>query len=335
MKVALVGFGYWGPNLARNIAETDGLELAAIADHDPARLALAARRHPLADCSPDADIAACDAVVVATPVSTHYALARRALGSGQHVLIAKPLAQTLAQALELQALAAEQSVLLMTDHTFVHTGAVKTLRALRPTIGEPLYYDSVRVNLGLFQRDTDVVWDLAPHDLSIVRSVFPTERPVEVACVAEDRTRNGQADVAWLTVWHASGFVAHTHLSWLSPVKVRRALIAGDRTMIVYDDMEPSEKVRAYDTGVRVQPGPETHAALVDYRTGDCVAPHLDFREALAAELDLFASMIERERDAAPVRALLAADGVAVVRLLEAADVSRANGGCRVPVAGA
>lgn len=333
LTVCLLGYGYWGPNLARNLAESDAFELTAIADRDPARLALAARRYPLADCRQDADIAACEAVVIATPVSSHFTLARRALGNGQHVLVAKPLAHTLEQAVELQRLAGEQHLVLMTDHTFVHTGAVRELAYLAGTFGTPLYYDSQRVNLGLFQSDVDVLWDLAPHDLSIIAAVFPREEPSAVSCVLEDRTGNGQADCAWLTVWHRSGFVAHAHLSWLSPVKVRRAVFVGRLRTAVYDDMEPSEKVKVYDAGVTFKPGPETHAALVDYRTGDCWAPHLSFTEALANEVAEFARLIAVGKlgdvaDAEHARASSA--GVNVVRLLEAASLSALAGGCRL-----
>lgn len=339
LRVALVGYGYWGPNLARNIAETPGLELAAIVENDRERVELARHRHPLAVTQTLSRLAAhdsIDAVAIATPPGSHYGLASLALEHGWHVLVAKPLAARLEHAQELAGLADDRGLVLMTDHTFVHTGAVRRLAELAPTLGRPLYYDSVRVNLGLYQADTSVVWDLAPHDLSIVQAVFPDERPVEVACVAEDRTGNGQPDVAWLTVWHASGFVAHTHLSWLSPVKVRRALIAGADRMAVYDDMEPSEKLRLYDAGVDLMPGPETHRALVDYRTGDCWAPHLDFTEALAVELAAFARLTRAlavDPDGlATARRKVARDGVDVVRVLEAADRSLTAGGCRVPL---
>lgn len=339
IRVAVAGYGYWGPNLARNVTEVSGLELVAVADLDRDRLELARRRHPLVQTQSLKRVAAhdgVDALIVATPPGTHYEIARAALERGWHVLVAKPLTLTSHAARELTAIAEERGLVLMADHTFVHTGAVRALASL--DLGRPLYYDSVRVNLGLFQSDIDVLWDLAPHDLSIVRAVFPGEEPTEVACVAEDRSGNGQADVAWLTVWHRSGFVAHAHLSWLSPVKVRRALLAGDRRMAVYDDMEPSEKVRVYDSGVTVEPGPETHRALVDYRTGDCHAPHLDFTEALRVELGTFVDLVHAARIASGVLPLpeclseAAADAVEVVRLLEAADLSRVDGGCRVPV---
>ncbi len=337
IRVALAGFGYWGPNLARNIAETPGLELAAVIEPDPARLALAVQRHPGSLATEAAALPwdAVDAVVIATPPSTHYALATSALDAGWDVLVTKPLATTHRDAHALAWQAIDRGRVLMTDHTFTHTGAVRRIADVAAReLGRPLYYDSVRVNLGLIQRDINVVWDLAPHDLSIVAAVFPHEQPVEVACVAHDMTGNGQADVAWLTVWHESGFIAHAHLSWLSPVKVRRALIAGDRRMVVYDDMEPSEKVRVYDAGVDIAPGPATHRALVDYRVGDCHVPHLDFTEALRVELDTFADLITVGRDLGALARVKAAHaGVDVVRLLEAADRSIAAGGCRVPVA--
>lgn len=334
IRVGLVGYGYWGPNLARNLAESPGVELLVISDADPARRALASRRHAGVTVNDDVSVALdrLDALVVATPPAGHHAIALRSLEAGKHVLVAKPLAQTVLEAEELAAAAEARGLVLMVDHTFVHTGAVRELARVAPSLGRPLYYDSQRVNLGLIQRDADVLWDLAPHDLSIIRAVLPGERPVGVACAAEDRTGNGQADVAWLTVWHESGFVAHAHLSWLSPVKVRRALLSGDRRTAVYDDMEPSEKVKLYDCGVELRPGPETHRALVDYRTGDCHAPHLDFTEALAVEVAEFETLIRAGDRGALGRRLAADAGVEVVRLLEAAGRSRADGGCRVPI---
>lgn len=278
-------------------------------------------------------VAMCDALVIATPVSTHHGLARAALEAGQHVLVAKPLTSTLAEAEELAALAADLGLVLMVDHTFVHTGAVRRIAQLvaEGELGRPLYYDSVRVNLGLFQQDADVVWDLAPHDLAILAAVFPQELPVAVTCRAFTRAGGERADLAYLTVEHESGFVAHCHLSWLSPVKIRRTLIGGARRMVVYDDMEPSEKVRVYDAGVTVAPGPDTHRALVDYRIGDCWAPHLDFTEALQVELAAFAALCAHTAPGSEHRNQEAHAGVNGVRLLEAASRSAEAGGERVP----
>ncbi len=337
-KVGLIGYGYWGPNLARNLAETDGLQLAAIADGRPERRDAAARRHPgVAVCGDAASLIArpdLDAIVIATPLETHVPLAKAAIERGKHVLVEKPLAGSKADADSLTELAERRGVRLMVDHTFIYTGAVRKIRALIDAgeLGELLYLDSVRVNLGLFQPDSNVIWDLATHDLSIMDYLVDA-KPVAVSA---DGTAAGgfrHENVAYVTVHFDTGFLAHFHVNWLAPVKIRQMLLGGRQRMLVYDDTDPSEKVRVYDKGVEFDAstgaavdGETRREILVSYRTGDMYAPKLDRREALALVAREFADAIAQQR-----RPLTdGAAGARVVALLEAADRSLRAGGSRV-----
>ena len=265
-----------------------------------------------------------DAVVIATPVSTHYELAKRALEQGKHVLVEKPITRTSAEAEELIELAAARDLVLMVDHTFIYTGAVRKMKELIETgeLGELYYFDSVRVNLGVFQHDADVLWDLAPHDLSILTHLIP-KPPNYVSAVGVDHIGTGYADMAYLTVYFENSFLAHVHVNWLSPVKVRQILIGGDRRMLVYDDTEPSEKVRVYDSGIKVTTQEGIYARLVDYRTGDMWAPKLELREALSTECAHFVDCVRLKK--MPVSG--GAAGLLVVRMLEAASKSLASRG--------
>jgi predicted dehydrogenase len=333
MKVGVIGYGYWGPNLVRNLAEMEGADLRWCADKRPDRRALAKKRYPFLQVTEDAadviDDPALDAVVIATPVSTHYPLAKRALERGKHVLIEKPMARSAAEAQELLELAERNGLVLMVDHTFIYTGAVRRMKEILDVgeLGELYYLDSVRVNLGFFQSDIDVLWDLAPHDLAIL-TYLVRETPQFVSATGANHTGSGLADVAYMTMHFANNFIAHFHVNWLSPVKIRQMLIGGSRRMLVYNDMEPSEKVRVYDRGVRVTTEENIYKTLVDYRTGDMWAPKLENREALAVECDHFVECVRFHK----VPWSNAAAGLTVVRLLEAAAKSIAAGGARVPV---
>jgi predicted dehydrogenase len=332
-RVGLIGFGYWGPNLARNIAETSGLELAAIVDGRPERLQLAARRYPLAlrlgDAASLMSRADIDAIVIATPISTHVSLAEAAIASAKHVLIEKPLAPTSAEGERLGELAERRGVCLMVDHTFVYTGAVRKIRAIVDSgeLGVLLYLDAVRVNLGLFQHDSNVIWDLAPHDLAIVDYLID-ERPTAISASGSAPAGYHHESIAYITLHFASGFLAHLHVNWLAPVKIRRMLIGGSQKMLTYDDMEVSEKVRVYDKGVDFDLADDERRRqlLVSYRTGDVYAPNLDRREALQLLTREFADAIAAKR--APLTD--AAAGVRVVRLLEAAERSLRQEGQRI-----
>jgi predicted dehydrogenase len=333
IKVGLIGYGYWGPNLARNLAETRGLELAAIAEERPDRRALAAGRHPAAAVCAGAsalierdDIAA---IVIATPLATHHALAAAAIDRGKHVLVEKPLAASRREAEDLAERADAHGVRLMVDHTFVYTGAVRKMRALVDAreLGELLYLDSVRVNLGLFQQDSNVIWDLAAHDLAILDHLI-AERPVAVSANGSAVAGYRHENIAYITVHYASGFLGHFHVNWLAPVKIRQILLGGRQRMLVFDDMDPSEKVRVYDKGVDFDvPDDETRRQiLVSYRTGDMHAPKLDRREALSLVTAEFAASIAEKRP--PLTD--AAAGVRVVSLLETAERSLREEGRRI-----
>jgi predicted dehydrogenase len=334
IKVGLIGYGYWGPNLARNLAETRGLELVAVADGRSDRRDAAARRHrgvrTFGDAAEllDDDL---DAVVIATPLVTHHALASEALERGRHVLVEKPLAASRAEAEDLAARAEARGVRLMVDHTFVYTGAIRKMRAIIDAgeLGEPLYLDSVRVNLGVFQQDTNVVWDLAAHDLAIMDHLID-ESPISVSANGSTVAGYEHENIAYITVHFANRFLGHFHVNWLAPVKIRQMLLGGQKRMLVYDDMNPSEKLRVYDKGVDfdVQDEEIRRQILVSYRTGDMYAPKLDRREALALVCDEFAASITEGR--APLTD--AAAGIRVVSMLQAAEQSLREEGRRIPL---
>jgi len=333
IKVGLIGYGYWGPNLARNLADTEGVELAAIAEARPDRREAAARHHQgttmVADAADLIKRDDLDAVVIATPLHTHYALAAAAIERGRHVLIEKPLAASKKEAESLAELADKHGVRLMVDHTFVYTGAVRTIRGLVDSgqLGDLLYLDSVRVNLGLFQQDTNVIWDLAAHDLSIMDYLVDA-RPVAVSADGTALAGFDRENVAYVTVHFDTGFLAHFHVNWLAPVKIRQMLFGGRQRMLVYDDMDPSEKVRVYDKGVNldVVDDQTRRQILVSYRTGDMYAPKLDRREALTLVAREFADAIAERRT--PLTG--AAAGIRVVSLLEAAERSLRSEGSRI-----
>jgi len=331
-SVGIIGCGYWGPNLIRNFAENESAELRWICDSDARRLEKVARRYPSARATADwhelvAD-ARLDAVVVATPVATHYAFARAALEAGKHVLVEKPFTSSVREAEELIALAEARRLALMVDHTFVYTGAVRRIKEMVASgeLGDLLYFDSVRINLGLFQHDVNVVWDLAPHDLSIMDYVV-AERPTALMAMGSCHIEPGIENIAYVQLRFADSMIANFHFNWLSPVKIRRTLIAGSRRMIVYDDIEPTEKIRVYDTGVDRAAAradlEETYKTLVSYRTGDVWVPKLDSTEALRY---VCAEFLDSITDARPSVSDGAA-GLRVVRLLEAAQASINEGG--------
>lgn len=333
LGVGIIGYGYWGPNLLRNFAERDDVTVRACADLSPERLAVVRQRHPSVAVTADADAVlddpAVDAVVIATPVSTHFSLAQKALARGKHVLVEKPMTDRVADAEALKALAERERRVLMVDHTFVYTGAVRRMREIIDSgeLGELHYLDAVRINLGLFQTDVDVLWDLAPHDLSILAHLVP-DAPIAVSAVGSHHTASGLVDVAYMTLHYPTNFIAHLHVNWLSPVKIRRMLIGGSRRMLVYDDVEPSEKLRVYDRGIDVTTRESVHRTLVDYRLGDMWAPKVDRREALAVATAHFLACVRGE--AAPLTG--AAFGLPIVRWLEAANRSLAEGGRQVAV---
>ena len=329
LKIGVIGYGYWGPNLVRNFMEAPGSTVIAVCDLRPERLNQLIVRYPtIKTCTSSSqllDDREIDAIVIATPVSTHHELSLAALQAGKHVLVEKPLAANSEQALELIAEAAQRKLVLMVDHTFVYTGAVRKIRELitKQELGEIYYYDAVRVNLGLFQHDVNVIWDLAIHDLSIMDYVLPS-RAVAVSATGISNIPGQPENVAYITLFFACPQIAHVHVNWLTPVKVRHTLIGGSERMILYDDLDPSEKVKVYDKGIRVSQSPEdVYEMLVSYRSGDMWAPRLDATEALHTEALHFIDCIQNGTQ--PETDGLA--GLRLVRIVEAAEQSlRARG---------
>jgi predicted dehydrogenase len=332
--VGVVGFGYWGPNLARNFSTSTSTRLVGICDADEGRRAAAARMYPAIDVHASLeDLLRCDdleAVAVATPVSTHVKLAEQVLLAGKHVLVEKPLAESAAQAWSLVDLAADRDLCLMVDHTFLYTGAVRKVKQLIDSgeIGDLLYFDSARVALGLVQSDVDVLWDLAVHDLSILEYLVGRQ-PSVVSATGARHHPSPQVNTAFLTLGYDDDFIGHVNVNWFSPVKIRRTLVGGSRRMIVMDDLEPSEKVKVYDAGYDGG-GQGAPSGAVHRRVGDVWVPLLDGSEALAAEVDAFADYIRGV--ATPHND--GTSGAYLVEVLEAARTSMEAGGAPVRVSG-
>lgn len=311
-QVGLIGFGYWGPNLARAIQATPGLRLSAVAETDDERADLAWKLHGPHMRAGALEIMAHDdieAVVVATPVQTHYQLVKSALAKGKHVLVAKPLAHNQALASQLTQDADMGDLVLMTDHTFVYTGAVQAIRENVASLGDLRYFRSTRVNLGIFRQDTDVIWDLAAHDFSILFEAIGHAAVDEVRVTAKDCTGLGRNDAAWIQAY-VGDMIADIHVNWISPVKVRQTIIGGSQGTLIYDDVEPSEKVKIYESAVVADEG----AARASYRLGQSRSPVLDTREALAVEMEEFEC---RMRGLAP---LYTDHGEDIVAVLETCD---------------
>lgn len=327
--IGVVGYGYWGPNLVRNFMAAAGSRVVAVCDARPERLATVSNQYPHVGVTKSfADLLAnpaVDAVAIATPVHTHFELAMRALQAGKHVMVEKPLASCSEDAQRLVDEADARSLVLMVDHTYVYTGAVAKIRELAQnrSLGELFYYDSVRVNLGLFQQDVNVIWDLAVHDLAIMSYVLPS-KPVAVSATGISHFGGKIENIGYISVFFDSNVIAHIHVNWLAPVKIRRTLIGGSEKMIVYDDLEPSEKIKVYDKGITVPDRSEAaYNMLVNYRSGDMWAPKLSVKEALLTEIDHFNNCIEgREK---PITG--GESGLEVVRILEAATQSMKSRG--------
>ena len=322
IRVGVIGYGYWGPNIVRNLHGLDSTRVEMVCDSSPAALARVRKAYPGVRAVSDAmevlrspDI---DAVAVITPVWTHYELAKTALENGKHVFIEKPFTSNSKQAEELIELAARKKLTIMVDHTFLFTGAVRKIRELTESgaLGDLYYYDSLRVNLGLFQHDVSVIWDLAPHDLSIMDHVIKGEPEAIVA--TGERHLNGVEDVAFMTIYFPRNVIAHINVNWLSPVKIRTTLIGGQKKMLVWNDLVADEKIRVYDRGVQIASGEGIRDLLVSYRTGDMWAPQVEQLEALRVELDYFADCVMNSKT--PFNDGHA--GLRVVRMLEAAEAS-------------
>jgi predicted dehydrogenase len=335
IRVAVIGYGYWGPNLVRNFVEAQGTEVHSVCDRRPERLALVQSRYPTVRVTTDpedvfADTAV-DAVAIATPVGTHFDLAMRAIQAGKHVLVEKPLAHSAEAAARLVDAAARHDVVLAVDHTFIYSSPVRKMRELVAAgeLGELYYYDSVRINLGLFQHDVNVLWDLAVHDLTIMDYVLP-QRPVAISATGARHLADQTDNIAYLTLFFPDNLLGHVHVSWLSPVKLRQTLLGGSRKMVLYNDMDGAAPIKVYDSGVTVSNDEEKlHRMLVGYRTGDMWAPRVEAVEALRVEIAHFADCIEhRKRPLADGEA-----GLRTVTLLEAATESLAARGRPVEIA--
>jgi predicted dehydrogenase len=334
VNIGVIGYGYWGPNLVRNFMEYGESTVGAVCDLSQDRLDAVSARYPTVKTTVHpADViedTAIDAVVVATPVSSHFDLTMKALQAGKHVLVEKPMAASVKQACRMVEQAEQARKVLMVDHTFVYTGAVRKIKELVEggDLGQVYYYDSMRINLGLFQHDVNVIWDLAVHDLAIMEYVL-TARPQAVSATGASHVAGQPVNTAYVTLYMEDGVIGHVNVNWLAPVKIRRTLIGGSRKMVVYDDLEPSEKVKVYDKGVVVSTEPEVlYRTLVGYRTGDMWAPQLDSTEGLRVEARHFVECIER--GTTPLSDGRA--GARVVGLLEAATRSMSESGRLVEV---
>lgn len=339
IRIGVIGYGYWGPNVARNIHNVEGAQLVAICDKSLDALKQAKQAYPYVHVTSDPcellRSTEIDVIAVVTPVWTHFELAKAALHNGKHVFVEKPFTSSAAQAEELIELAEKKNRKIMVDHTFLFTSAVRKIRQLieEKELGDLYYYDSLRVNLGLFQHDISVIWDLAPHDLSIMDHLIPG-KPEAISATGEKHL-NGFEDVAFLTVYFPNNVIGHINVNWLSPVKVRTTLIGGKKKMLVWNDLEADEKIKIYDkgvktnnghNGVKTNNGQEIREMLISYRTGDMWAPQLEQTEALKVEFGYFIDCISNNKT--PFN-----DGVAglrVVKMLEAAEQSVKNRGAQV-----
>ncbi len=335
IKVGVIGYGYWGPNIVRNFISHPEIKVAKLADMDQDRLALASSQYSDVVITSDADEILndpeIDLVAVITSISSHYPLAKKALQNGKHVFVEKPFTATSDQAKELIDLALAKDLLIMVDHTFLFTGAVRKMKQLMSSgeLGNLYYYDSVRVNLGLFQYDANVIWDLVPHDLSIMDYINDDFKPTCVSAIGADHLGKGFEDVAYLTVKGENNFIGHFHCNWLSPVKVRKTLVAGDKKMLVWDDLEADEKIKVYNKKVEeVKEKDEFYQLQVKYHTGDILVPVVEQTEALKLETEHLVECLSNGTK--PING--GEEGLTVVKILEASDISLKNGGKEIKI---
>lgn len=328
LRMGVIGYGYWGPNIVRNFTTADGSTVSMVCDMNPQNLKKVKKTYPQINVTDDIDALIknkeVDAVAIATPVFTHHALAKKALEAGKSVFLEKPFTYKVSEAENLVELAAKKKLKLMVDHTFLYTGAVRKIRQLIDdgTLGNLYYFDSVRVNLGLFQHDVNVVWDLAPHDISIMDYVIG-QKPQAVVATGSGHFGRGLEDIAYLTFYYDDNIIAHINVNWLSPVKVRTTLIGGEKKMLVWNDLEPDEKIKIYDKGVKIKTKEGQYNLLVDYRSGDMWAPKVEQTEALKLMAEKFVDYVHNG-------GTVVNDGIAGlnnVKMLEAANKSIANKG--------
>jgi len=327
MKVGIIGIGYWGPNLVRNFLAHEEIKSVVACDSREERLKFIRLKFPSAILSPNcrelinSDV---DAIAIATPVSTHYELAKEALNAGKHIWVEKPFTSNSAEGEELLEIADKKNLKIFVDHTFIYTGAVRKIKELvdKNELGKILHFDSVRINLGLFQKDVNVVWDLAPHDLSIMNYVLNNPRILAVSANGI-ANYNGKENIAHISLYIENNCFAHFHVNWTSPVKIRRMIVGGNKKMLVFDDMENLEKIKVYDAGIDMESDASIHAALVQYRIGDMYSPKVPQTEALALGVEEFISSIRENRQ--PLTN--GRDGLDIIKIMEAADKSIKNKG--------
>jgi len=334
IKIGLIGFGYWGPNLARNFNNSGDLELASICDFSADRLESAGKLYPEVNLVTDIEEifkdVSLDAIAIATPVSTHFELAKRALLNDKHVWLEKPMTETVEQGQKLIELAEKKGKVLIVDQTFVYTGAVRKIKSIIDSgeLGDLIYYDSMRVNLGLFQQDVDVIWDLAPHDIAIMDYVMPLKKYM-VSATGSHFYGDKIIPKSVLTIYMENDILAHINVSWLSPVKIRQTLIGGNSKMILYDDNDPSEKVKIYDKGVElIETKEDLYQMKIEYRVGDIYSPKVENFEALAFETNHFVECIKNGTEPETGGKL----GLEVVKILEASKKSLAKSGAPVKI---
>ncbi len=333
IKIGVIGYGYWGPNIVRNFMATPGAKVTALCDADKGAFKRAAQVYPsmrltkdYRDITGSTDI---DAVAIVTPVKTHYEIAMRALKNGKHVFIEKPLTASSSQARELIRVADKKGLVIMVDHTFLFTGAVGKIKELvnKNVLGKIYYYDSMRVNLGLFQHDVNVIWDLAPHDLSIMDHIIK-DKPEAISATGMDHFNRGLEDVAYLTVYFRDTKIAHFNINWLSPVKIRTTCIGGSKKMLVWNDLDADEKIKIYDRGVEMKNRQGVYKLLIEYRAGDLWAPMIGQSEALRSETEYFVSCVNKGKK--PFND--GESGFRIVRILEAARASLKNNGKTIKI---
>ncbi len=333
IKVGVIGCGYWGPNLIRNFNENNDTDVKYVCDLDAERLERIKLRYPSViptrnykNLLRDKEL---QLIALATPVQTHYNLAREALEAGKHLLIEKPLTASVREAEKLVALSRKKNLILFVDHTFIYTGAIRKMKEFMSSgeLGDLYYFDSVRVNLGLFQPDINVVWDLAPHDISIMDHII-SEKPRSVVAIGGSHTGNGTEDIAYVTVKFDGELMAHFHVNWMSPVKIRKIIIGGSKKMVVFDDLDPAEKIKIYDKGIILTKVDKEliYQNIVQYRIGDMYAPKIDHAEALKVLIDHLVDCIINKKN--PITD--GESGLRVIRILEAADKSIKKGGLKI-----
>jgi len=331
LNVGIIGYGYWGPNILRNFSSIKGVKVRTVCDKNRKALQRAEKvcrdlqlftDHQ--DMLKSSDI---DVIAIVTSVGTHFELAKRSLENGKHVFVEKPFTSSVKEAEELIRIADRKKLKIMVDHTFLFTSSVRKIKEIvdHNVLGKLYYYDSTRVNLGLFQHDVNVIWDLAPHDLSIMDYVI-SEKPVAIVATGVGHFNRGLENIAYITVYFKGNMMAHFNVNWMSPVKVRTTLIGGEKKMLVWNDLEPDEKIRIYDKGVKIKNAEGVYNLLVEYRSGDMWAPRVEHTEALAVELEYFVQCILKDK--APINDGRA--GLRIIKMLEATDRSLRGGGKQI-----